>query len=248
MNLIVLALVLLGVPLLAAACCLVLRHKQARNLVIVAVAAIMAAAAVGAAVQLVQAGQPLLVVDQGWAERLELPILIVDLGVLGLVARYALRLRDRRILVLSAAQLLAALYLHFVLGSEPTGTLVYLDSLSAILLLISSILGPVVTIFAIGYMNEHEAHATPAHSRLPRFFALLFLFLATMNAFAMVDNLLWMYTLWEITTLCSFLLIAHDETDLAWKNAGTALWMNSLGGLAFIVGAAVLTHAWAQFR
>ena len=133
-------------------------------------------------------------------------------------------------------------FLYLVLRPHTEDVLVRLDTLSLVLLLISSILGPVVTIFAIGYMGEHEAHAGLTRSRQPRFFALLFLFLATMNAFAMTDNILWMYTLWEITTLCSFLLIAHDETDLAWKNADTALWMNSLGGVAYIFGAMILTH------
>ncbi|HXX55991.1 MAG TPA: proton-conducting transporter membrane subunit, partial [Methanoregula sp.] len=38
---------------------------------------------------------------------------------------------------------------------------------------------------------------------------------------------------WEITTLCSFLLIGYTKTEEATANAFTALWMNLLGGIAF---------------
>ena len=166
----------------------------------------------------------------------------LDVALLALIFYFAVRLKDRRIVALAFVQLASMAYLYLILRPGAEDLLIRLDSLSLVLLLISSILGPVVTIFAIGYMGEHEAHGGLPRSRQPRFFALLFLFLATMNAFAMVDNILWMYTLWEITTLCSFLLIAHDETELAWKNADTALWMNSLGGVAYMFGAMILTH------
>ncbi len=39
-----------------------------------------------------------------------------------------------------------------------------------------------------------------------------------------------------MTTLCSFLLIGHDRTTIATRNALRALWMNSLGGAAFVLG------------
>jgi ech hydrogenase subunit A len=45
-----------------------------------------------------------------------------------------------------------------------------------------------------------------------------------------------MYFFWEVTTLCSFLLISHDGTAQAIKNGLRALWINMLGGLAFIAG------------
>jgi ech hydrogenase subunit A len=51
----------------------------------------------------------------------------------------------------------------------------------------------------------------------------------------MTDNLSWMYFFWEVTTLCSFLLISHDGTEIAIKNGLRALWLNSVGGVAFII-------------
>jgi ech hydrogenase subunit A len=45
-----------------------------------------------------------------------------------------------------------------------------------------------------------------------------------------------MYFFWEVTTLCSFALIGHDGTEIAKANAKRALWMNLLGGVAFVFG------------
>ena len=38
-----------------------------------------------------------------------------------------------------------------------------------------------------------------------------------------------MYTFWEITSLCSFLLIGYSQTNEAIHNSCKALWMNLFG-------------------
>jgi len=47
------------------------------------------------------------------------------------------------------------------------------------------------------------------------------------------NNIIWVYFFWEITTLCSFLLIGYTQTEEATTHAFLALWMNLLGGIAF---------------
>ena len=47
------------------------------------------------------------------------------------------------------------------------------------------------------------------------------------------NNLVWLFLFWEITTLCSFLLIGYTQTEEAKRNALRALVMNLAGGLAF---------------
>jgi ech hydrogenase subunit A len=69
--------------------------------------------------------------------------------------------------------------------------------------------------------------------RRPWFFAILFLFLAAMFGLVFSNNLMWVYFFWEVTTLCSFLLIGYTKTEEATNNAFSALWMNLLGGVAF---------------
>ena len=55
------------------------------------------------------------------------------------------------------------------------------------------------------------------------------------------NSLLWLFLFWEITTLCSFLLIGYTRTAEAQRNALRALTMNLAGGVAF--AAAI---AWAH--
>ena len=68
------------------------------------------------------------------------------------------------------------------------------------------------------------------------FFSLLFVFMGAMFGIIFSNNLLWLFLFWEITTLCSFLLIGYTGTEDANRNALKALTMNLAGGLAFAVG------------
>jgi len=69
--------------------------------------------------------------------------------------------------------------------------------------------------------------------RRPLFFALLFIFMGAMFGLVFANNLIWLFLFWEITTLCSFLLIGYTRTEEARRNALRALVMNLAGGLAF---------------
>ena len=63
-----------------------------------------------------------------------------------------------------------------------------------------------------GYMEDFQAHEpADAKDRRPKFFALMFLFLSAMYVIVFSNNLLWMFTGWEITTVCSFLLIGYTK-------------------------------------
>src|SRR5208337_4473721 len=72
-------------------------------------------------------------------------------------------------------------------------------------------------------------------SRQSRFLFWLVLFLGAMNGLVFANNLVWLYFFWEVTTLCCFMLISHDKTQIALENASRALWMNATGGTAFIL-------------
>jgi ech hydrogenase subunit A len=71
--------------------------------------------------------------------------------------------------------------------------------------------------------------------RRPLFFGLLFVFMGAMFGLIFANNLMWLFFFWEITTLCSFLLIGYTRTDEARQNELRALVMNLAGGLAFAV-------------
>ena len=118
---------------------------------------------------------------------------------------------------------------------EVTPTLL-IDPLAVIMCLVISIVGSLIVVYALDYMREHEAHLRLASTRQPVFFFFLVLFLGAMNGLVFANNLLWLFSFWEVTTLCCYHLIRHDLTDEARGAALRALWMNLVGAVACILG------------
>ena len=107
---------------------------------------------------------------------------------------------------------------------ETSGTPMILDGLALVLVMVTCVVGSLITIFAIHYMRDHAKRG--------RFFAFTFLFLGAMNAAVLSNDLLWLFFFWEVTTLCSYYLIYHDETDEAKASARLALEITLGGGVA----------------
>ncbi len=164
-------------------------------------------------------------------------IQVADFFVLGLILFFGIKFKNWLIVGLSLCQAVLLAWFEFVMlkgAHAPAG--LFADNLSLIMVLLISIAGSLIVFYALPYMAHHEAHLKLKKSRQPRFFGLLFLFIGAMNALVTVNDLMLFYFFFEITTLCSFLLIGHDKTPEAKKNSITALWINSLGGLALLSG------------
>jgi ech hydrogenase subunit A len=166
----------------------------------------------------------------------------INLGMLGVEVLMSLfflyvgfRARHPLIVLLTLAQ--AGLMVWFEMG--PGGHVevaqnLYLDKFSVIMALINGLVGGGICLYALGYMREyHETAHRDVADRRPLFFALLFVFMGAMFGLIFANNLVWLFLFWEITTLCSFLLIGYTQTDEAKRNALRALVMNLAGGLAF---------------
>ena len=123
----------------------------------------------------------------------------------------------------------------FMVDHTETFPLFFADNLSLIMVLIISIVGSLICVFAIPYMNKHEEHQGLKKSRQPRFFAFLVVIIGAMNGLVLSNNIIFMYIFFEITTLGSFMLISHDQNETAINNAVRALWMNCVAGAAFII-------------
>ena len=163
----------------------------------------------------------------------------VMLAIEGLVSLYliALSVRIRKPLIALLALAQGALLLPMELGgghpSEVINNLV-LDQFSVILALIIGIVGGLVCLYALDYMQEfHVTHHPEMPDKRRTFFATLFIFLGAMFGLVFSNNLHWVYFFWEITTLCSFWLIGYKDNDESRCNAYRALLMNLAGGLAF---------------
>lgn len=233
-------------PALSAALCFTIKNQKVR-IAVVGISTLLLFAVAGGFIWLManaSDGKLVFHMNESTLELVNWLIKGIDLVLFSYIAYVGLKHKKAIVFILSVLQFIPwALFEVFgVFGKvyEPEEAFV-IDHLSLIMIMLVSIIGPIITFFAIGYMKEHEHHLNLKVSRQPRFFMILFMFLGAMNALVMTDNLSWMYLFWEITTLCSFLLISHDGTEIAIKNGLRALWLNSVGGLAFII-AIILTN------
>jgi ech hydrogenase subunit A len=148
--------------------------------------------------------------------------------------------RSRRPLIVFLALAQTGLLLWFELthgGRLEVSRNLMLDKFSIIMALIISLVGGAICFYAIGYMREfHEVYHPEMRDRRPLFFGLLLIFLGAMFGVVFSNNLLWLYFFWEVTTLCSFLLIGYKQDETSRNNALRALVMNLGGGLAFAAG------------
>jgi len=107
------------------------------------------------------------------------------------------------------------------------------DRLSAVMVLIVGCIGSLILIYTVGYMKWYHIHHEGYKERKSFFFSVIFLFLFAMFGLIFSNNLIWMYFCWELTTLCSYLLIGYTRTPEAVNNSFHALAINLGGGLAF---------------
>lgn len=230
-NLVLLATAIL-LPAASSLLCYILRNKAARAFIVVCTSLVMFGVA-GEFFNLMTASNGKLTIEAN-AHMIGWIIKLLDIFLLAYVIYIGIKLRKIHVALLSLLQLIPVFAFEIVMAPKEPEIPFVLDYLSLVMVLLVSIIGPIITIFALGYMKEHEHHLGLKKSRQPRFFMVLFMFLAAMNALAMTDNLSWMYFFWEVTTLCSFLLISHDGNTESVNNAVRALWINLTGGVAFI--------------
>jgi ech hydrogenase subunit A len=177
------------------------------------------------------------------AHAINLGMLLVEMAMSLFILCVGVRAKHLLIVLLALAQ--AGLMVWFELGPGAhleVAQNLFVDKFSVIMALINGIVGGGICIYALGYMREyHEVAHRDVPDRRPLFFALLFIFMSAMFGLIFANNLVWLFLFWEITTLCSFLLIGYTQTDEAKRNALRALVMNLAGGLAF-----ALAIVWLQ--
>ncbi len=229
---------LIVVPVVAALLLLAIKNDRARDMVAIAFAALIALLSIAFAVVFAGPGTYEFALPAEWGHPLSLVNLAIDLTVAIFVVCYAVRYKRPFALGLAALQIVVALWFEFAVqaGAEFSTTM-RVDALGVVMVLIIGIVGSGICVYALGYMKDfqaHELHENPqARDRRPWFFAIMFAFLSAMFNIVLVDNMAWMYTAWEVTTLCSFLLIGFTKSEEAINNAFRQIVMNLLGGVAF---------------
>jgi len=214
-------------PIAGGILCFLLRHSVLRGLIIFLTAIILIVSSI---ILFTQGGFTYSAPDY-W----NTVITVLDFDILLYFLYVGLANGHLIVIVLALLQIAPLAYFEFyqAKGIEVAPSLV-VDKLAIIMCLVISIVGSLIAIYAIRYMKDHEAHLKLTRSRQPIFFFFFILFLGAMNGLVFSNNLLWLYFFWEVTTLCCYQLIRHDLTTESKANAMRALWMNLIGGVAFL--------------
>jgi ech hydrogenase subunit A len=224
---------LILLPAAAALVCYFVRSMAVRKLTVLATGAILTLSALGL---LAQGTFAPVEVGSFLGIGSDFLITVLDFVLLGVIYFYGYKHKSLLIQGFTLAQVVLLAWFEFFMVGHEAVPAVMGDQLSLIMVLVISIIGSLICIFALPYMKEHEEHLHLKKTRQPRFFFFMLIFLGAMNGLVLSNNILWMYFFFEVTTFCSFMLIGHDATEIATKNAVRALWMNALGGLAFVLG------------
>jgi NADH-quinone oxidoreductase subunit L len=106
---------------------------------------------------------------------------------------------------------------------------VLVDPISALMLLVVTIVGFLVMLYSIGYMHQDRG--------LPRYYAELSLFLTAMTGLVLADNLLEFFLFWELVGVCSYFLIGfYYERPSAASAAKEAFLVTRIGDVLFLLG------------
>ena len=225
---------LIMVPCVAALLMLVVRGDKARDVLCIAFAAAIAVLSIAFAVQYTGAGVLYFDLPIQYSHFLAVVNIIIDVTVGMYVVCYSIKYRRLLPLVLAIGQILTTLWFEYNIQREVQfESQMRVDSLGVVMVLIIGIIGTGICVYALGYMKDFQTHHADQKDRRPWFFAIMFAFLSAMYNIVLSDNMCWMYTAWEVTTLCSFLLIGFTKTEEAINNAFRQIVMNMLGGLAF---------------
>ena len=226
-------------PLVVAAVLLVVSNNRARKAIVYVSAAVIGIASIGLVVAYV--GAPWIAFDFH-SQVVDYVCIAVGVLVAATVIAFGVRYRNVWACVLAGVQLVGSLVFEFVFAhGVPVVEGLYLDSLSLLMAFIIGVVGSGICVYALGYMEDFQAHEPEgARDRRPTFFALMFAFLSAMYVIVFSNNMVWLFCGWEVTTVCSFLLIGFTKTDEAIRNAFRQIIMNLAGGIAFLLALYVM--------
>ncbi len=226
---------LLGIPLVCGVLAWMAKSSQVRNLIVVVSA--IAVAACGLTLVKLSLDAPDGVWTYSVSSHYEWVGSLLEGLIILLIGFIAIRIRNLWISVFALIQLGLAIACYAVKGHEEEFiTLFRIDDLSRIMLLVTSVVGSLILIFAIGYMKLHAEHAPRHAASQGQFFFVFISFLGFMSGLVISDNLAFFSLFWEATTLCSYALIGQDGGDARKYNATRALLINSFGGVLLLAG------------
>lgn len=151
-------------------------------------------------------------------------VLPVPAALFALVASYLPQIREGRIQQAEVSWI-PSLNVNFSF---------YLDGLSILFALLITGIGSLVVLYSIFYLSMHK-------ESIHHFYIYLLMFMGAMLGVVLSDNLIVLYTFWELTSISSFLLIAFwYKREKSRYGAQKSMLITMLGGFAMLAGFVLL--------
>ena len=201
--------------------------------------------------------------------------LVVILPVMGLLINmvFGSRLPEKAIGIIASAAVglafVVAVLLAVSLVGHPEGAIVPIrswisigdlninwgfkvDTLSVTMMLVVSIVGALIHIYAIGYMHD-DVRFQGDPGRYQRFFVFMNLFIVMMMVLVSADNYMMLFVGWEGVGLCSYLLIGfwYDKGEDGIGNAVAgkkAFITNRIGDFGFLLAMFIMFWVFGTFE
>lgn len=113
------------------------------------------------------------------------------------------------------------------------------DQLSAIFLLVTSLIAVCVTLFSIRYIQIYERYS------LVRYYPLLLLFFASVISVVSVHNMLFFLVFWEFMTLTSYILVVFETDNARASRAGLRYFIATHIATVCMILATIILYAHA---
>ncbi len=120
-------------------------------------------------------------------------------------------------------------YTWITAGAYTVDVAFRLDPLSALMLSFVTLVGTLIHVYSVGYMQEEEGYG--------RYFSFLNLFMFAMLTLVLADNLPFLFVGWEGVGLCSYLLIGYYyDKDFPAAAGKKAFIANRVGDFGMVLG------------
>ena len=162
------------------------------------------------------------------------------------IIAFSIRYKKPIPIILAILQIGLEIYLEFFSAKTTlvSNSSFAVDTLSIVMVAIIGIVGSGICVYAIGYMSDFASHQKEDEKdRRGLFFFLCIIFLGAMFLIVCSNNMTIMFCGWEITTVCSFLLIGYTKTDEAIRNSFLQITYNMIGGIAFAVAMIICANS-----
>lgn len=171
------------------------------------------------------------------SDLINIGMLVLEVGIGAYIVYLSVKAKRYLPVILVVIQVVGMLGFEFAYGhSIQVEHSLFMDKFSIIMALIVGIIGSAICLYGFGYMPEFHEHHPEVKDRRQYFGFLMYLFLSAMFGIIFSNNIMWLFFFWEVTTLCSFLLIGYKDDKASRDSAFRALNMNLIGGVVFAFG------------